>query len=294
MKRCGRCRRTLPTSAFAAKRSAPDGLQHWCRECNSAWAAEHRPRKMTTPPAVGPGEKWCRRCETVKPSAAFAVNVRRPDGLQTYCRECQAADYRSKQELAGKVVRPADVPVGYKFCRTCRTVKPRTEFGIRTAAPDGLMSACRPCRSELGRRDHLKRSYDLTEDQVEAMREAQGGLCAICRAAPAVHVDHDHTSGRVRGMLCFSCNAALGHFRDDPVVLRRAARYLEGRRPRRTAHKHGLRYEILLPEDELAPRPGEGVFEGWLRAMLAIRGSRVEHIRFGSEAAASDATEGTP
>ncbi len=59
------------------------------------------------------------------------------------------------------------------------------------------------------------------------MRESQGGVCAICRAAPAVHVDHDHATGTVRGMLCFPCNAAIGHLRDDPDTVRRAAVYLE-------------------------------------------------------------------
>jgi hypothetical protein len=68
--------------------------------------------------------------------------------------------------------------------------------------------------------------YGLSAAEVEAMREAQGGVCAICRTAPAVHVDHDHATGKVRGMLCFNCNAALGHFRDDPILFRRAVRYL--------------------------------------------------------------------
>jgi Recombination endonuclease VII len=89
------------------------------------------------------------------------------------------------------------------------------------------MSACKECRKVLSRAGHLKRHYDLTEAEVEAIREAQSGLCAICRIAPAVHVDHDHATGRVRGMLCFPCNAAIGHLRDDPQVVRRAAVYLE-------------------------------------------------------------------
>ncbi|MFF7299132.1 endonuclease domain-containing protein [Streptomyces sp. NPDC008265] len=57
---------------------------------------------------------------------------------------------------------------------------------------------------------------------------AQGGVCVICRIAPAEHVDHDHQTGKVRGVLCFSCNAALGQFKDRPDVMRRAAAYVEG------------------------------------------------------------------
>jgi hypothetical protein len=57
---------------------------------------------------------------------------------------------------------------------------------------------------------------------------AQFGICRISLAVPAEHVDHDHETGRVRGVLCFSCNAALGQFKDRPGVIRRAAAYPEG------------------------------------------------------------------
>nr|WP_308440241.1 endonuclease VII domain-containing protein [Streptomyces mashuensis] len=57
---------------------------------------------------------------------------------------------------------------------------------------------------------------------------AQGGVCCICLSARPVHVDHCHATDKVRGVLCFSCNAALGQFKDRPDALRRAADYLEG------------------------------------------------------------------
>ncbi len=62
------------------------------------------------------------------------------------------------------------------------------------------------------------------------MSDEQGGLCAICRTAPAEHVDHDHVTGRVRQLLCFNCNGGLGQFKDDPAVLRAAASYVERHR----------------------------------------------------------------
>jgi hypothetical protein len=76
---------------------------------------------------------------------------------------------------------------------------------------------------------HLKRRYGIGSDDVEAMIEAQGGLCAICGEAPPAHVDHDHGTGAVRGILCFNCNGGLGQFRDRVDILRNAIEYLEGR-----------------------------------------------------------------
>ena len=67
------------------------------------------------------------------------------------------------------------------------------------------------------------------------MLAAQDGLCAICGTAPAAHVDHDHETGAVRQLLCFHCNGGLGQFRDDPVVLRAAADYVERHRARQAA-----------------------------------------------------------
>lgn len=58
------------------------------------------------------------------------------------------------------------------------------------------------------------------------MLAEQGGRCAVCAERPAEHVDHDHVTGKVRGLLCFNCNGGLGQFRDDPQILELAIEYL--------------------------------------------------------------------
>ncbi|MGY2066358.1 endonuclease VII domain-containing protein [Blastococcus sp. SYSU DS0619] len=77
---------------------------------------------------------------------------------------------------------------------------------------------------------HLTRRYGITAAEADVMLAAQGGLCALCRRAPAEHVDHDHATGAVRALLCFNCNGGLGQFRDDPELLHVAAFYVEHHR----------------------------------------------------------------
>jgi hypothetical protein len=143
--------------------------------------------------------------------------------------EYSAAHYRRGREAMGKSVREkVDVPAGHKLCRTCGEVKPHSEWHRNAGASDGLSTRCKACRAALGREDHLTRKYGLSASERDLLVASQGGVCCICPAAAPAHVDHCHGTGRVRGVLCFSCNAALGQFKDQPEVIRRAAAYLEG------------------------------------------------------------------
>lgn len=69
----------------------------------------------------------------------------------------------------------------------------------------------------------------MTPEEYEAMLQSHGGVCAICGGPGGVRglaVDHDHKTGQVRGLLCGSCNPALGTFYDDVDLMRRAIAYL--------------------------------------------------------------------
>jgi len=74
--------------------------------------------------------------------------------------------------------------------------------------------------------------YGITPEEYDTMLGLQGGGCAICgssnTARDSLAVDHDHDTGRVRGLLCSGCNTGLGMFGDDLERLRKALRYLEG------------------------------------------------------------------
>ena len=125
-----------------------------------------------------------------------------------------------------------------KRCPRCELDKPRDAFVKNRSAKDGLGGYCRPCHAEIvranvkknhgsGRQFQLERRYKTDSVSLEWMALQQGGLCAVCFEGPARHVDHDHGTGEVRGIVCFNCNRGLGYFGDDLRVLYLAADYLE-------------------------------------------------------------------
>lgn len=69
------------------------------------------------------------------------------------------------------------------------------------------------------------RHHGLTPTEMRALTD--GAKCAVCGLTGSLKVDHEHASGKIRGVLCHGCNVAIGHMRDDPDRLRAAARYLE-------------------------------------------------------------------
>lgn len=87
-----------------------------------------------------------------------------------------------------------------------------------------------------GRDKNLRQCYGLTLDEYEQLAEIQNRKCAICgceqrpdaMGRDRLHVDHDHETGRVRGLLCSGCNIGLGNFAEDPARLESAARYIRG------------------------------------------------------------------
>lgn len=128
--------------------------------------------------------------------------------------------------------------MGSKWCPDCDQIKAVADFPrTRANAATGIHTYCKPCHNARGKASllkvggsrtyHLKRRYGITAADADAMLLEQEGLCAICGRAAAVHVDHDHSTGRVRGLLCFNCNGGLGQFKDRIDVLESAVDYLK-------------------------------------------------------------------
>jgi hypothetical protein len=117
-------------------------------------------------------------------------------------------------------------------------VKFVSDFVRNKSARSGFGNYCKSCHNVISKRNRerrhgstrnylLRHRYGVEPHLFDAALERQEGLCAICRRLKARHVDHDHSTGAFRGILCFSCNGALGQFRDDSTRLAQAIDYLE-------------------------------------------------------------------
>ena len=125
-------------------------------------------------------------------------------------------------------------------CPKCETLKPRADFytgGYCKSCTKADVARWQRENPEQFRRTQRrsvrKRKYGLTEDDVTRMLAGQRDRCLICRAqitAENLNVDHDHATGKVRGLLCARCNRTIGLLKDDPKVIRSAIRYLSRRR----------------------------------------------------------------
>lgn len=116
-----------------------------------------------------------------------------------------------------------------KKCRVCKL--DRESHWFRSRIRKGSLvyeKTCTQCCAKRGNDQHRNKRYDMPKPFEEMVKE-QDGLCKLCKKEPqskGLNVDHCHTTGRVRGLLCTNCNAGLGFFNEDVELLKAAIEYL--------------------------------------------------------------------
>lgn len=141
-----------------------------------------------------------------------------------------------------------------KACIACLKVKPLTDYYKNASSKDGHIGTCKACKAaqqrarrkaagsqeryvkeaERRRNNHLKANYGIDEMEYRRLYAAQNGVCAICKQPESMEgrplcVDHSHTTGDVRGLLCSNCNRGIGLLKDSPELVRNAFYYLTGK-----------------------------------------------------------------
>lgn len=146
-----------------------------------------------------------------------------------------------------------------KVCTKCKLEKSFDCFYVSRVRKSGFDPHCRQCHrdyrknnsSEISKRQkeyykqnksqfkdyELSKAYGISIDEYNSLLAKQNGVCAICKTPETsknnegsvrnLAVDHDHRSGRVRGLVCMSCNTSLGLFKDNTTFLFNAAQYLQ-------------------------------------------------------------------
>ncbi len=130
--------------------------------------------------------KRCIKCDSYKPLEEFTKDKHKKDGHRNYCRKCDNASYR-------------------KYYKRNRDKLLARKKKWRKDHPECYMA------------HHYEKNYNITLKDYDKMFEEQQGCCFICGRHQSefnrrLDVDHDHSTSRVRGLLCYSCNTKLGWY----------------------------------------------------------------------------------
>jgi len=130
-----------------------------------------------------------------------------------------------------------------KVCTGCGQLKLASSFYLDRRRKSGLQSRCKACdkwrfktasyrakKKEYDKHYYIKYNYGISLEEYNMFVVAQKGVCLICSKKCFRHkrlsIDHDHKTGKIRGLLCHKCNNGLGLFNDSPVLLKKAAEYV--------------------------------------------------------------------
>lgn len=143
----------------------------------------------------------CPKCKVQKTLESFAKNKRKPSGYNSWCKQCTNQWAKDNQEIRSQKVK-----------------------AYYEANKEEIL--------EYKKNWHYLKRYNLTLEELLTMKVEQNSRCKICgkheseTPRKSLCVDHDHTTGKVRGLLCESCNQGLGLFYDNPDNLKNALEYL--------------------------------------------------------------------
>jgi len=163
--------------------------------------------------------KKCTKCGKQKPLQAFHKNKSTPDGLQIWCRKCKAAGTKR----------------AYQKNHTHHRAK-QAEWNKANRAHIRNSDRARVAKDpDYYRRIQLRCKFGITVEDYDAMYAKQAGVCGICGKPETrkvkgtlchLAVDHDHETGKIRGLLCSKCNRGIGLLQDDIQLLSKAVAWL--------------------------------------------------------------------
>jgi hypothetical protein len=181
----------------------------------------------------------CNMCGQWKKYSEFHKDKNRDPKITHSCKTCDAErrtkkrrqKYSKIEKKYGPLVSSSrgTVTGTHKKCPECKKWKKHSSFGVSVANLLNLCTYCKECVHGID----LQKRYGISVEVYSQLLASQGGGCAICGALAAhsntekLFVDHNHETGKVRGLLCHCCNAMLGYAKDNTSNLCKGIQYLE-------------------------------------------------------------------
>ena len=231
---CSKCGHFKSWDQFDRSSTGSTGYISSCKDCGRK-AGGHKKRVDRK---IQDDGRECSRCGQFKPWLEFAKNKHGTRGYQSWCRDC-SREVRGSEKAKEYLITETG-----RECSECGEFKPWSEFHKRRDLSTGHSSCCKMCTKKRTRRDmengsrrnrELMIKYGIDLDEYNRLAESQNDSCAICRKTDKGtargkirywSVDHDHATGKIRGLLCQQCNALLGMAKDDIDILQKAIEYL--------------------------------------------------------------------
>lgn len=246
---CRECGEEKPLSTeFFEKRSDNGLYRHICLSCLRAqqrdrYSKTHRDKQVAKAEKLSKEDKLfsegkfeCSHCKQIQNLSAFNKHKQGRLGIETICKNCKQyfKDKRAKENGA------------LRTCRKCGKVATNTtelELFVKDKnSVFGRFNLCKECHTQSDSNRYYNNSlekrvkkFGITVEQYNQFVKDQNNCCAICKKPKEqfdgrgnnFHIDHCHTTGKVRGLLCSNCNTGLGQFKDDIKSLENAIQYLK-------------------------------------------------------------------
>lgn len=149
---------------------------------------------------------FCTKCKKEQTDDCFYKDKTKKSGIHIVCKSCQK---RNKQEF---IIKNPDCLIKRRLIsKQWRDKNPERSKYLITKAT-------------------LLSKYGISLEDYNLLLEKQNNCCAVCKDIPTkqkLHVDHNHSTGKIRGLLCQACNVSIGKMKESPALLRALAEYIE-------------------------------------------------------------------